>query len=75
MMKNKSQNNLIRKKKNNKKNLTMSSDEEIKNQINFSSNKNYSFKSNKEIGIYDMLILDKFNSCFNLAMKTFSNEK
>jgi hypothetical protein len=53
----------------------MSSDEEIKNQINFSSNKNYSFKSNKEIGIYDMLILDKFNSCFNLAMKTFSNEK
>ena len=71
-MKNKSQNNLIRKKKNNKKNLTMSSDEEIKNQINFSSNKNYSFKSNKEIGIYDMLILDKFNSCFNLAMKTFS---
>ena len=75
IMKNKSQNNLIRKKKNNKKNLTMSSDEEIKNQINFSSNKNYSFKSNKEIGIYDMLILDKFNSCFNLAMKTFSNEK
>ena len=71
ILKNKSQNNLIRKKKNNKKNLTMSSDEEIKNQINFSSNKNYSFKSNKEIGIYDMLILDKFNSCFNLAMKTF----
>ena len=63
------------KKMNNKRTITLGSNEEKKNQNYFSPNKKRLIRTKKEVGVYDMLILDRFNSCFNLALKSFSNEK
>ena len=72
----KSTHNILNLKKiHHKRTLTIGSNEEKKNQKYISPNQNNLIKSKKEAGVYDMLILDRFNSCFNLALKSFSNEK
>ena len=72
----KSTHNILNLKKiHHKRTLTIGSNEENKNQKYISPNQNNLIKSKKEAGVYDMLILDRFNSCFNLALKSFSNEK
>ena len=72
----KSTHNILNLKKiHHKRTLTIGLNEEKKNQKYISPNQNNLIKSKKEAGVYDMLILDRFNSCFNLALKSFSNEK
>jgi hypothetical protein len=66
--------NNLKQSNNHYRSLSQSISDKVKNKKKFKLKK-YSFKKNKEANIYDMLIFDKFNSCFNQALRTFSIDK
>ena len=66
--------NNLKQSNNHYRSLSQSISDKLKNKKNIKLKK-YSFKKNKEANIYDMLIFDKFNSCFNQALRTFSIDK